>query len=177
MQADTSQHSVGGHTHHDHLIGLLVVTTIFLLQADALGGTLRVGVICRLLLVLLATVPERATVQARYWVVLIARRGSLNQGHEVPDLDEEGLLFNLSILIELAVLAHREQELVPRVHHLLNVVRFVVDHERRLRVVHGHIFGQVEEFTEHDAFLVVFSCEEQEVVVQEDHAYDFDEGV
>ena len=54
----------------------------------------------------------------------------------------------------------------------------MVDHEGFLRVVHNHVFGQ-EEILAHGLLThsVVFPCQEQKVMVQEDHSHDFDQGV
>jgi len=91
---------------------------------------------------------------------------ALDEGHEVPNLDEVSLLLNLAVLVQLGVFAHGEEQLVLRVNHLFNVERLVVNHERVGRVVYYHVLGQEEELSTGLVVLsAIFPRQEQEVVV------------
>ena len=104
--------------------------------------------------------------------------GALDERHEVPDLDEVGLLFRLVVLVEAHVLSHGVEEFVAGVDHFLQEAGLMVDHEGFLRVVHDHVLGQEEELAFGLLTLAVVSPrEEQKVMVQEDHPHDFDQGV
>ena len=69
LHIDASKHTVVRDTHNYHLI--LVVASTFLLEADALGCQLGLGVIRNLVLILATPVPACPTVQARNWVLLV----------------------------------------------------------------------------------------------------------
>mmetsp|Transcript_28932 Transcript_28932/g.35790 ORF Transcript_28932/g.35790 Transcript_28932/m.35790 type:complete len:703 (-) Transcript_28932:22-2130(-) len=176
LNIDTAVDTIARHRHLDHLI--LVIALVLFAKADAFGGELSFDVTVEHLLVRPVTIPSTATVQAIFRLFLVSLLGALDQRHEVPNFDEVGLLVGLVLLIEAQVFAHCEEELVARIHHFLQEARLVVDHKRLLRVVHNHILCQIQVLADWLlAHTVVLSGQEEEVVVEEDHAHDLDQAV
>ena len=71
LHVDSTKHAIIRNTHYDHLI--LVVTTVLLLQPDALGGKLGLGIIRTLLLGLsvVRPLPEGTSIQAGDGMLLV----------------------------------------------------------------------------------------------------------
>ena len=54
----------------------------------------------------------------------------------------------------------------------------MVDHKRIARVVNYHILSQVQELSHWlVVLLIVFPCQEQKVVIKEDHTHDLDQSI
>lgn len=73
--------------------------------------------------------------------ILTSLTSSLYERHEVPNLDEIGLFFDLAVFVELSVLAHAEEQFVAIIDDFLDVQRLMVHHEWIARVVNHHILG------------------------------------